>query len=500
MISDYTYSEVNQDTIPLAPAESMQFGRTLPRLLSKLHRANNRFGPVYMSKIDLADGFYRVELKPEDTMQLGVLFPPRPGEAPLIGIPLTNPMGWKSSPPNFCAFTETIADLANATLPTGLAAAQRTPHRLDIPSEATPDASPAPAAFTTTTPQEAPAATQSTTPSNKPVHYWDVYLDDFCGLVQGNQWTRRAIKRVLFPSLDKVFRPLDASDTPFRQEPASLKKMLQGDATWTTKKVILGWLIDSINKTISLPPHRVARLQEILLSIAPTQRHVPIQQWHQVLGELQSMALAIPGSIGLFSILQEAFRHPDPGRQRLRLTKRVHSFLWEFQWLANDLSNRPTAIAELVPNPFPATMGACDASGAGMGGIHFVPLPDGQIQPILWRHAFPKWVSSQLVIFDNPNGTINNSDLELAGSIAHNDILAQAACVQYRTTHNCYDSPQLFGYLQGTLVVTPIRVLLLGLHSKLCRRLRAAPWTYIFLLFPACNPQPALWITVAITN
>eukprot|EP00536_Pseudo-nitzschia_multiseries_P007795 jgi/Psemu1/18770/gm1.18770_g len=116
-----TLGLVNQDTIPLAPAEAMQFGRTLLPLLTKLHRANNLFGPMYMSKIDLADGFYRVQLKPEDTMKLGVLFPSRKGKPPLIGIPLTNPMGWKSSPPNFCAFPKTIADLANATLSTGLA-------------------------------------------------------------------------------------------------------------------------------------------------------------------------------------------------------------------------------------------------------------------------------------------------------------------------------------------------------------------------------------------
>eukprot|EP00536_Pseudo-nitzschia_multiseries_P017358 jgi/Psemu1/50546/gm1.50546_g len=390
MISDYTYSEVNQDTIPLAPAEAMQFGRTLPRLLTKMHRANNRFGP----------------LKPEDTMKLAVLFPAQPGKAPLIGIPLTNPMGWKSSPPNFCAFTETIADLANAALSTGLAEARLTPHRLDLPSEATPNAPPAPAVAATSAgappdkppaptvnaspsahpptmtphttppssttdrppaptapPDKPPAPTvnaspsahappttphttppSSTTPSKSPVRYWDVYGDDF------------------------FFRPLDATDTPFPQEPASLKKILQGDATWTTKKI---------------------------------------------LGELRSMALAIPGSIGLFSILQEAFRHQDPGRQRLRLTKRIHSFLRDFQWLANDLSNCPTAIAELVPDTFPATLRACDASGAGMGGIHFVPLPDGKIQPIMWRHPFPQW------------GTINNSDLKLTGSIAHNDILAQ---------------------------------------------------------------------------
>eukprot|EP00536_Pseudo-nitzschia_multiseries_P019295 jgi/Psemu1/59905/gm1.59905_g len=118
-----------------------------------------------MSKIDLADGFYRVQLQPEDTMKLGMLFPARKGEPPLVGIPLTNPMGWTSSPPNFCAFTETIADLANDTLSIGLAMARRTPHRLDIPSEA-----PSPSALPIAIPPDPPPeATQSTTPRKKPL-------------------------------------------------------------------------------------------------------------------------------------------------------------------------------------------------------------------------------------------------------------------------------------------------------------------------------------------
>ena len=45
-----------------------------------------------------------------------------------------------------------------------------------------------------------------------------------------------------------------------------------------------------------------------------------------------------------------------------------------------------------------------------------------------------------MVSFSNPDGDINNSDLELAGSIAQNDILAQAADVTEKTTHNCYDN------------------------------------------------------------
>ena len=73
----------------------------MKRLLQRIHRANAVFGPVYMSKVDLSDCFYWLWLWPEDTLKLAVLFPSCPGEVPLVGIPLTNPMGWCLSPQNF---------------------------------------------------------------------------------------------------------------------------------------------------------------------------------------------------------------------------------------------------------------------------------------------------------------------------------------------------------------------------------------------------------------
>ena len=63
-----------------------------------------------------------------------------------------------------------------------------------------------------------------------------------------------------------------------------------------------------------------------------------------------------------------------------------------------------------------------------MGGIHFIPGEDG-FTPLLWRQKFPSWIQNRLVSFSNPNGDINNIDLELSGSFAQNDILAQAADV-----------------------------------------------------------------------
>ena len=101
------------------------------------------------------------------------------------------------------------------------------------------------------------------------MRYWDVYVDDFCRLIQGNKWERRAAKQALFTALDKIFHPLEVGEK-YRQEPASIKKMLQGDAKWETTKVVLGWMIDTINKTIELPERRKKRLHDIFNGIRPT--------------------------------------------------------------------------------------------------------------------------------------------------------------------------------------------------------------------------------------
>ena len=86
-----------------------------------------------------------------------------------------------------------------------------------------------------------------------------------------DKWQQRTVERILFQALDKVFRPLEKDDSSFRQEPASIKKLKKVDACWTTSKISLGWLIDTINRTISLPEHRGNQLLEILHSIPPSQ-------------------------------------------------------------------------------------------------------------------------------------------------------------------------------------------------------------------------------------
>ena len=115
-IVDYSFWGVNDETLPLAALESMQFGNALDRILREILMADPRYGPVELMKIDLSDGFYRVDLNVGDVPKLGVVFPTEPGEEQLVAFPLVLPMGWTNSPPHFSSFTETITDLANARM------------------------------------------------------------------------------------------------------------------------------------------------------------------------------------------------------------------------------------------------------------------------------------------------------------------------------------------------------------------------------------------------
>ena len=129
IVIDYTWSGVNEATRCLVP-DSMQFGHALQRILQRMYNADPRHGPIYMMKVDIADGFYFVGLAPEDIPSIGVCLPPGPDSKTLFPFPLVLPMGWVESPPQFCDVTETVADLANTALrektPQLL-----TPHRLD---------------------------------------------------------------------------------------------------------------------------------------------------------------------------------------------------------------------------------------------------------------------------------------------------------------------------------------------------------------------------------
>jgi hypothetical protein len=205
--------------------------------------------------------------------------------------------------------------------------------------------------------------------------------------------------------------------------------------------------------TIELPPHRQDCLQHLLDSIPRSQKRISVRKWQQILGELQSMTIAIPGSRGLFSWMQETLRHWS--ENRIRLTTSVHDFVANFKMLHQDITTRPTRLYIIIPQNIPEILGASDACGYGISGIAFpqsnarlrqqthsdgsaasgtLALPlEGTLPPIVWQYALPADVINKLVTFANPKGTISNSDLELLVTFIHNDVLATTFDIRERT-------------------------------------------------------------------
>ena len=500
-IIDYTYSGVNSETLALAAVESMQFGHALDRILREILLADPTLGPVRIIKVDLSDGFYRIDLNIDDIPKLGVVFPTEDGEEDLIAFPLVLPMGWKNSPPIFSTATETIADLANARLEANI---RDEPHPFDDEAEAiNPDLFKSGATEAAVQPvQEQPSPpvvsslpspstpTRLVTnakchqsmpvPSERdpslpftgvPLSKIDIFVDDFVGLAQETRNSRR-VRRILLHAIDDVLRPNDDKDHVHRKEPVSLKKLRQGDCSWSTIKLVLGWVIDTVNMTIHLPDKRVKRLSEILSSIPIHQKRTSVKKWHKVLGELRSMSIALPGARNLFSQMQLALANKVGGR--VALTKGVHQAIEDFRWILNDITSRPTRIAELVPL-LASALGHHDASGAGAGGIWF---PAATLQhregyehkPVVWRFEWPDFIMDRLVTSQNPNGTITNSDLELAGGLLHLEALAQTFDIRERTVLSKTDNLNtLFWERKGSATTdrVPAHLLrLFGIHQR----------------------------------
>ena len=362
IINDYTFSGVNPSSLKLAPQEAMQWGRTLNRVMWYVLNADTRHGPVLLAKTDLSDGFYQLHLTPSGALKLAVPFTSRDKE-PMVAIPTRLPMGWTESPPAFSSVTETIADLVNEALesdqvippPHTLEALASTPVQISNPHSK----------------DDFPI--QDVGPIRPPLAYVDVYVDDFIKLAQG--WANALrVRRHTYHNIDRVFRPNDEADHD-RKDPISVKKLKRGDDSWATEKVILGWLINTASKTISLPPHRKERLHHLLDTMLSRKR-ASRQEWQRLLGELRSMQLALPGSAGCFSFLQEAL---GASNQRIKITAPVRHQLQDFKWMASSLCTRPTHLAEVVPTP--PHLFWRDGCGQGRHGRGLVPPSESRAAP-----------------------------------------------------------------------------------------------------------------------
>jgi hypothetical protein len=207
-----------------------------------------------MTKVNLADGFYCVWIKASNMIKLDVSFPILDGKESVIAFPIVLPMGWTNSPPWFSGTTEMIANIANKRIakwhnsPVYCLEAQAS-----TAPEPMPIMEPTPAALAMLLPLPISHDPNLQCAQAHILASVDIFVDNFLGAAQGTPEHLNSIPCILFNAIDDVFHALDNQDPAARCEPILVKTLPLGNACWTTNKKLLGWILDTLQMTITHP-------------------------------------------------------------------------------------------------------------------------------------------------------------------------------------------------------------------------------------------------------
>jgi hypothetical protein len=399
---------VNKTTTQLAPQLPVKaIGQVLPRLFEfmALTPAEEE---VRFSKIDLSDGFWRMIVEEQQKYNFCYVMPDPPGAPIRIVVPSALQMGWAESPAYFCAATETSRDIIHWLITEKI---PLPPHPMEAymkPGDSVPRCQ------TTNLTEE---YTESL-----------VYVDDFIiALVENaNRTLIQRVSRAALFGIHAIFPPPSISGHAGGKDPISQKKLEKGDASFTVEKLVLGFLLNGRDRTVTLPADKAAKILQELKKVLHKKK-VNLKRFQSLVGKLRHVAQILPSAKGIFTPINNSLSG-NPKEIGLGTTSEVRSALLDLGALVRDLAKRPTHVCELVPDS-PRYAGTSDAAAQGAGGVWFGP----DIPPTVWRLPFPQDIQDRLVSGDNPKGDITNSDLELAGVLIQHLILEQL--VPLRRTH-----------------------------------------------------------------
>jgi hypothetical protein len=293
--------------------------------------------------------------------------------------------------------------------------------------------------------------------------YTDVYMDDF--LLAAQQPSHTPLMNTLLHHINHVFT--DPENSP-RRWIVSTAKVQKGDASFSTKKSILGWNIDSHSMTLQLPKHRLDKIKHTL-QLFLTSTYTTRKRWQKLLGELRSMVPALHSAKYLFSILQTAFHHRNT--RRIRLTTILKMALQSWQHILTTANRHPVPITHLIPHA-PHYYAAVDALQLGMGGFWLPTILTPDTQPVVWRHQWDDTIAKRLVTQENASGNLNNSILELAAFVTgHHVQHAHIPPLPHTTTVTATDNTPTQAWVhRGSVTTTKAPAYLLSLLAQNCRK------------------------------
>ena len=347
---------------------------------------------ILLAKWDIQDGFWRLNCRMGEEWNFSYVLPQPEGEPTRLVVPTSLQMGWVESPPYFCATSETARDVAVEYIetPTG----SLPPHKLE---------------------NWAIANKQEISPSagGAALRYViEVYVNDFiAAIILTTPEEIEHVARGVLHGIHDVFPACSDGD----RDPVSAKKLKKGDGTFATRKCILGFGFDGLNKTIWLEEEKRDTLLTILHKWIRGARialqAIPFAEFESVTSKLCHAFSALPEARGLLSPCNWILRVRPPIIY-LHQNGPLLEAITDIRTILREKINRPTLCRDLVAS-WPDYIGIVDASSHGVGGVVLGELSG--IPPMVFRLQWPRDMTDALASFQNPRGSLSISDLEMAG-------------------------------------------------------------------------------------
>ena len=399
--NDIIQQAVNATTAQTSHPSALSYlGSTLPRILKFIAHAPEDL-PIYFSKYDISDGFWRMVVAQGEEWNFAYVLPQKEGEPTRLVVPSALQMGWRESPGFFCAASETARDIAEefagfqgrmADLPI-----HKFEKHIQRPMHSDGD----------------DAASDAT-----PWAAIECFVDDFMVMAQAKSRLAH-LSRSVMHAIEQVFPPPSVTGHVGGKDPISEKKILRGEADWETSKEVLGWLVDGDKRTVQLSPDKAeAYAKEIKLLLRKGSRRVQLKRFREIVGKLRFAALCLPTGKSFMTPLNMALKGL-PAYIGLGKKSEVREALGDWLQLLKELAQRPTHIREIVAKSVDF-YGYCDACNTGAGGV-WLPL-DRDCEPFIWRVQWPPDIVRKLTEYDQ----LSISDAECAGVLLHQLALEQA--------------------------------------------------------------------------
>ena len=416
-----TQPSVNDTTVITAPTIPVkEIGKVLRRLLYFMKKT--RAGVwICFSKLDISDGFWRLVVRPEDSYNFAYVLPQLPGQPLRIVIPSALQMGWVESPSYFCTVTESARDITQHLLT----------NNVTLPHHPVEDMMTIPVI---------PPRARASSPSCLP----QVYVDDFCNAAtQSKEGGFLAkVRRASVHGVHALFPETCITNHANGKEPISRKKLDKGDGNFSTKKTMIGFEFNGITRTVRLQEDKSRSYTKEAHAMLRRKR-IPIKTFQATVGKLRHAALILPAACGFFTPLNNILKAPE---KSITLGEDAQAAVRDICTLIHQLHKRPTHVNELLPNP-PSYVAYHDAAAEGAGGVWFSLVSN--MQPLVWRVAFPQDIADEVRSDNNPTGSITNSDLELAAEVlAAAVMLAQAPVTKHVTLGTLCDNSPTVGWIE----------------------------------------------------